>query len=239
MNFGLLLAAGKGNRFGAEKPKQFISLAGRPLLTYSLEVFENSPLVDAYGILCPENWHSETRKLREDFGGDKCRFIKPGGSSRRLSVKRGLEEVEELAANQVELATVHDTARPVITTDFLKTIISRAKTTAGGTEGVVPGLKLRDTVKKLESARSEKVDRTLSRDCLRRIQTPQVFEFESLLRVHREWKADREPTDDAMMLERAGLSVEVVSGLEVNQKLTFPRDRRLLAFNLERVEENK
>ncbi len=232
VNFGLLLAGGWGKRFENRKPKQFVSLAGNPVLFYSLKVFEESSKIDKYGLVVADSWEEKAVEVYNSSEGKKCEFIVSGGNSRRGSVANGLNKAAEKLSENINRVVVHDTARPAITIELVKKIISRYEESPEKIKGVIPALSLRDTVKRVKKSSPDQVEKTLDRSRLRRIQTPQVFDFSVLHRVHNQWGENIEPTDDAMMVEEDGKEILVCSGLKENHKLTYPRDLQLLEFYL-------
>ena len=223
MNYGLLLAAGKGSRFGGEKPKQFQFLLDRVVFSYSLRVFEDCQLIKGYGVLTPPGYEDRVETYLAGLKEHKCKFIIQGGASRRESVYKGLQELAEFSLKTV---IIHDTARPAINEALLKRLYERLD--RGDVQGVIPVRPLRDTVKRLSVAEADIVEKTVDRGQLCRVQTPQLFDYEELIRAHRKCDNQREITDDAMLLELAQRRIATVEGLEENQKLTYPSDRLLI-----------
>lgn len=224
MNAGLIVAAGQGNRFGATRPKQFQPLLGEPVLSYSVQVFERSEAINMYGITVPSGYVDTARSILSRYPRGKRRFIIPGGDSRRISVRRGLRELQEV---NPQIVLIHDGVRPGVTSELIEQLLEPLYE-HGELSGVVPTLPLRDTVKKVNHSSPTVVEETLNRDRLRRVQTPQVFRFESLLEVHENWDPEHSVSDDAMMMEHRGHEIATISGLERNRKITYPVDLRIL-----------
>ncbi len=235
---GLLLAAGRGRRFDGEKPKQFVELNGHPVIEHSVRLFEQTPEMAAYGILTLPEWQSRLQTIISDLSADKCKFVSPGGQTRRESVAVGLQELHDCLARQPRVVAVHDSARPAVPGSHLLQLLESFEQTKSNVKGVIPGLPVRDTIKRVRLADdSAYVRETLPREQLRRVQTPQLFDFNFLFHIHEKW-AGPEPTDDAMMVEQNGGEVVVIPGLRENVKLTFPEDLELLKDNLLKLKQN-
>ena len=160
-----MVAAGKGERLAAGRPKAFARLGGRPLLAESLERLEASDWIEAIVVVCPEGWEEPAILLAEELGLGKVTAAVTGGPSRAESVRAGVAEVAEDAV----AILVHDAARPLLP----EVVIERVLVPLGeGGDGAVPALPVADTVKRVEG---ERVVETLSRQGLAVVQTPQAF----------------------------------------------------------------
>ena len=140
--------------------------------------------------------------------------ITPGGPTRRASVAAGLEAIARTGADRV---LVHDAARPFLPPAVIDRLIAALDTQ----DGAVPTLPVVDTLVRIDGAT---LGDTVSRDGLARVQTPQAFRFDALLAAHRDWSGDAEPTDDAQVARRAGLSVGSVAGDIMLEKITHEAD---------------
>lgn len=229
VNVALIVAAGRGKRFGGARPKQFQPLLDRPVLSYSAVVFDRSEQVEEYGVMVPPGYVDTARQLLGDESRDKCRFVRPGGKTRRLSVRKGLRELSEVDPRHV---LIHDGVRPGLTQSLVVRLIEPFERDER-LDGVIPVLPLRDTVKKVGDPESDAVERTLDRRRLRRVQTPQAFRFDFLHEVHENWDPEQSVTDDAMMVEDSGGRIKTVKGLEQNRKITYPADLRILEMYLD------
>jgi 2-C-methyl-D-erythritol 4-phosphate cytidylyltransferase len=203
--WAVLVAAGSGERLGGDRPKAFAVLGGRPLLAESLERLDGSSWVDAVVVVVPPGWEEAAIVLAEELVCSKVRAVVPGGATRAESVRRGLEEV----ADDALVVLVHDAARPLLGDDVVERVLAPL---SEGVDGVVPGLPVSDTVKRVERGM---VVETLDRGSLVAVQTPQGFRADVLRRVYAGDLEDA--TDCASLVERAGGQVRVVTG-----------DRRLL-----------
>jgi len=204
----LIVAAGKGERAGGGVPKQFRVLAGKPLVAHAYDHLAGHPQVDAVLVV------GEEAPLRAALGDRPLVGIAPGGASRRLSVRAGLDAIEALGGAQIVL--IHDAARPFTP----PAVIDRLLEALENTPGAVPALPVADTLAKQDAGLGEVVDR----DALVRVQTPQAFRFDGIMTSHRDWDGDREPTDDAQMARAAGFQVALVAGDPMLETITRPED---------------
>jgi 2-C-methyl-D-erythritol 4-phosphate cytidylyltransferase len=213
--WAVLVAAGRGERMGSDRPKAFANLNGRPLLAESLERLDASEWIEALVVVTPEEWEEPTILLAEELGAGKVHSAVPGGATRQESVRHGLEEVPAGAV----VVVVHDAARPLLPEDVLERVVTGL---GDGWEGAVPGLPLADTVKRVEGGA---VAETVDRDGLYVAQTPQGFLAGSLRRA---FAGEREATDCAGLVEATGGRVRIVEGDRRLVKVTTPADLDLV-----------
>jgi len=213
----VLAAAGRGERLGADRPKAFVALAGRPLLAESLERLEASGWIDAIVVAAPPGWEEPTILLAEELGCTKVSASVAGGEHRAASVAAALGEVADDAAAVI----VHDAARPIVTDE----VIGRVLTPLGdGWDGVVPALQVTDTVKRV---RGDAVVETLKRDELVAVQTPQAF-VGPVLREALAAASAAGAGDCAAAVEARGGRIRVVRGDPRLLKVTTPEDLELV-----------
>jgi 2-C-methyl-D-erythritol 4-phosphate cytidylyltransferase len=209
--WAVIVAAGRGERLGLDRPKAFAKLNGRPLLSESLERLEWSDWVDAIVVAAPPDWEEPVILLAEELGCGKVVTVVPGGESRAASVRAGLAEV----AGDAAVALVHDAARPVLPEEVVERLMTALNE---GWDGVVPGLPVADTVKRVDG---DRVVETVDRASLVGAQTPQAF----LWPVLRDAAAGGdEATDCAAMVEARGGRIKVVPGDRRLLKITEPAD---------------
>jgi 2-C-methyl-D-erythritol 4-phosphate cytidylyltransferase len=208
----VLVAAGSGERLGADLPKAFAALGGRPLLAESLERLDASDWIDAIVVVAPPEWEEPTILLAEELVVSKVAAVVPGGATRADSVAAGLAEVPAEAL----VVLVHDAARPLVSEAVIERVLGGLAT---GADGVVPGLALADTVKRVEAGR---VVETLEREALVGVQTPQAFVAATLRAAYAGDRAG--VTDCASLVERAGGRVVVVEGDVALLKVTTAAD---------------
>src|SRR5882724_3512506 len=206
----LVVAAGRGSRFGGALPKQYLSLGGVSLLRYAVAAFAEHPRVaDVLVTIRPEDRELFDRAV----AGLEVMAPVAGGPTRQHSVRLGLEA---LASRRPERVLIHDGARPFPASGLIDRVI------AGLDEApaAIPCLQLRDTIKRAENG---VIRETVDRSSLWRAQTPQGFHFDAILAAHRA-AAGRELTDDSAVAEAAGLAPVLVAGSEDNIKVTAAED---------------
>ena len=200
----ILVAAGSGSRFGADTPKQFLTLAGKPVLRHAAEALAaQATLLQPVG---------DAAALDPALAGLDHLPTVPGGATRQDSVRAGLEA---LLPHAPDIVLVHDAARPCIPPGTVAALLAALEHAAGA----IPALPVADTLKRV---RQGIITQTVPRDGLYRAQTPQAFRFPVLLAAHRAGIAGA--TDDASLLEAVGGTVAIVPGAEDNIKLTYPED---------------
>lgn len=215
--WAILVAAGRGERLGLDRPKAFAKLGDEPLLAEPLRRLDASPWVDAIVLVAPSGWEEPAILLAEEEGCDKVRACVTGGKSRSDSVRAGLAEVPADAL----VVLVHDAARPLLSDDVVERVLAPL---SEGWDGVVPGLPVGDTLKRAGS--DGDVQETVSRDGLWAVQTPQAFTAEALRRAQEE---GAEATDCAGLVEAAGGRVKIVEGDPRLLKVTSPADLETVA----------
>lgn len=210
----IIVAAGRGLRAGAGGPKQYRTLAGRPVIARAMEPFCTHPGVMA---VQPVTNPDDTEMFNAAVAGLNFRPAVGGGATRQASVRAGLEALAEL---KPDIVLIHDAARCFVT----PALISRAMTAAGATGAALPVVAINDTVKEINAA--GEVVATPNRATLRIAQTPQAFRYDVILDAHRRAARDGRDdfTDDAAIAEWAGLTVATFEGDAANMKLTTPDD---------------
>jgi 2-C-methyl-D-erythritol 4-phosphate cytidylyltransferase len=215
--FAIVPAAGQGTRIGDALPKQYLKLAGKPMLFHSLEALA---AVDRIGrilvVLSPVDPHWET----QDWSGLDPR-VEPlyiGGATRATSVVAGLRALEGSAADS-DWVLVHDAARPCVQTLLVEQFLDELEEDPVG--GLL-ALPLADTLK--EVGEGQRVARTVPREGLWRAQTPQMFRYGKLKQA---LAAHPQATDEAQAIEASGSAPRLVSGESTNIKVTFAEDLQL------------
>lgn len=218
----VLVSAGKGLRFMDGKKKQFFPLAGKPILAHTLDRFEKSPLIDKILLVVGEqDMEYCLEEIVEKYGYRKVSRIIPGGKERQDSVRNGVDAVPE----DVEIIMIHDGVRPFITEELIEQSIRLAIRS----KAVVAAVPVKDTIKEVNPGGS--VVKTLERNALWQIQTPQTFQAGVIKKALRQASEDGfYGTDDASLVERLGVEVHIVQGSYRNIKITTPDD--LLFANL-------
>ena len=218
--WAVVVAAGSGERLGADQPKAFVRFGDEPLLAASVRALDEHPAVTGIVLVVPEGWEERATFTADDIGAGKAAIAVAGGATRSDSVAAGVAEVPDDAG----IILVHDAARPNVPADLIDRVLGGF---ADGADGVIPVLPIDDTVKRVDGA--GRVVETLDRAELRAVQTPQAFLADVLRRAV---AADDRATgtDCASLVERAGGTVATVSGDPRTMKITTRAD-------LERAEE--
>ncbi|HAO98464.1 MAG TPA: 2-C-methyl-D-erythritol 4-phosphate cytidylyltransferase [Fibrobacteres bacterium] len=228
MGIGVVLpAGGSGTRFGGPLPKQFLEVRpGRPLLRYPVETFHDFPGVESVVLVLPQEFIQDGEGLLPDF--PKLNLV-IGGVDRWLSVRNG---VEALPAS-VDTVLIHDVARPFTPRSVIRKCVEAMKDDMA----VIAALPASDTVKEVGGS---KVARTLDRNRLVLVQTPQCFPRTMLKTVYeRGLSSDSKPTDEAQIAEAAGFHVGWVTGSFLSRKITEPEDWEWAEWVAARLESGK
>jgi len=214
----LLVAAGRSERMGGGMPKPYIQFGEESILRRTIKIFLEHPDIDGVRVVIRREHHPYYRKATEALTIIPCVV---GGNSRQESVRLGLES---LSHHQPERVLVHDVARPFVS----KELISRINDALYQHKAVIPVLAIADTIKRIENG---KVVETISRDGAVRVQTPQGFDYQSLIEAHRIANGQN-LTDDAAVCEIAGIDVFTVEGENENFKITNAGDLKYMENNL-------
>ncbi|HEX9156373.1 MAG TPA: 2-C-methyl-D-erythritol 4-phosphate cytidylyltransferase [Syntrophales bacterium] len=212
----LIPSAGRGKRMGAEKPKAFLRLGSVPILVRTLQIFENSPLVnEIVAVVPPGEGVKEAEEMIRRSGLKKILQVLPGGEERQESVWRGLTAIR----GRADWVIVHDVARPFLPPELIERTLSEARRS----KAVAVALPAHETLKEISPGKE--VVRTMDRRHVWMAQTPQCFEFNLILNAYEQARKDGFlGTDDASLVERLGIPVRVIEGSRFNFKITTPED---------------
>ena len=218
----IIVAGGSGTRFGAELPKQFLELGGKPILMRSIEAFANSGNcpVDVI-VTLPSDQMDLWQRLCDRYGFDVPHRVVPGGETRWHSVKHALDSMGDV--NEVDIIAVHDGVRPMVTADVICRTIEAARRDGAA----VPVVALNDSVRQVVGEASHALDRS----ALRAVQTPQAFDARLLLDAY-SLPYQTTFTDDASVVEQLGHPITLVEGDPHNLKITRPMDLALAEYLL-------
>jgi 2-C-methyl-D-erythritol 4-phosphate cytidylyltransferase len=212
----IIPAGGAGRRMGGGVPKQYLPLAGIPVLARTLRVFQDSSCIDEIILAVPEADIPEVRyAIVEKYGLSKVGLILSGGRERQDSVRNALLQVH---ADQ-GIIVVHDGVRPFVTALLIEQVVATARQYGA----VSVGVPVKDTVKEVNA--EGWVEKTLNRQRLWLTQTPQAFHREILMAAYKKAEEDGVyATDDASLVERMGIPVRMIPGDDANIKLTTTED---------------
>ena len=209
----IIVAAGTGERFGAETPKQFVNIHGVPVLRRTIERFEAAETIDRIVLVLSDDSRRRFEAMDLGCGITKLQSVVIGGSSRAESVRNGLAAVEA-----AEVVAVHDGARPLVSVAEIDEVIRKASET--GAACLVA--EVSDTIKHVENG---EIVRTVDRTRLRRALTPQAFRMEVLTRAFADAGVSAAAaTDEAYLVEAIGVPIHCVEGSTRNIKITRPED---------------
>ena len=215
MNVAIIAAAGQGTRMAGKRPKQFLELAGTPILFHTLKAFEDCDAIQEIIVVIPSADSAGFLSLAKKQNFRKLTKVVPGGATRAESVLHGLQAVREATA---EIVTVHDGVRPFVTPDEITRTVEAARREGAAILVSAPV----DTMKEVSDGA---VVRTLQRSQLRNALTPQCFTYKLLRRAYEAADvSDPELTDESSLVERLGVRIVTVEGSSRNIKITRPDD---------------
>lgn len=212
---GIIVSAGSGRRFGDSLPKQFHLINGIAVIERTLICFEGSSIIGKVCLVVDNKYIHNYTKIIKKYNFKKIFRIVPGGKERQNSVYNGLMS----AGSDWDIVVVHDGVRPFMTEKLLSSVVRAAEEFGAA----VPGIKPYDTLK--VKTRYSNVKKTLNRDMICSIQTPQAFRYEILKRAHLQARKEKYiGTDDAELVEHIGKRVKIVDGDYRNIKITTKYD---------------
>lgn len=208
--YAVIVAGGSGTRMGADKPKQFLELQGRPLIAHSVQAFFDAFADTIPIIVLPEAWLEEGKAILGAIFPDRTIRYATGGETRFHSVQRGLEQIAGEG-----IVFVHDAVRCIVSVSLIR----RCYTAALETGSAIPAVPVRDSLRVLTSTGNQPINREL----VRAVQTPQTFLVSKLREAYAQ---PYRPafTDEATVAEAAGQQISLVEGEESNIKITYPVD---------------
>lgn len=213
----IIVAAGKGTRMGAKRPKQYLVIDDNIILVKTIEQFEKNNNIDEI-ILVVNDEDLEFVKTKISCDRQKIRKVVVGGSSRIESVYNGLSSVDK----KDSIVLIHDGVRPFVSQTLINNIIEGAYSY----DACIPVLDIKDTVKEINE--DKKVECTIDRNKYKAVQTPQGFTFDIIYKCYEKAIEDNtNVTDDASLLEKYGYEVSTIKGLEKNIKITTKFDLRV------------
>jgi len=215
MNIAIIAAAGAGTRMASDRPKQFLLLAGTPVIIHTLKVFEQCESINEVIVVVPAAESAGFLSLAAKYGLRKVARVVPGGATRAESVKRGLQAIRAATA---EIVAVHDGVRPFVTVEEIDATVVAAQTN-GAAILVAP---VTDTIKQVSDGR---IMQTLDRGELRRALTPQCFRYDVLREAYQAADVtDPSVTDESVLVEKLGVAISVIDGNPRNIKITTVED---------------
>ena len=224
MNYVIIVAGGKGLRMGADVPKQFLPLGGKPVLMRTMECFYRFDAQLQMVLVLPRDQQTYWRELCRTHNFNLPYLLADGGTTRFESVRNGLALIPNDAQGVV---AVHDGVRPMVSAE----VVERCFGVAQQAKAVIPVMPVVET---LRQVMPDGTSQTVNRDAYRQVQTPQTFDLQLLKRAYQQpYQSDF--TDDASVVEALGMQITMVEGNKENIKITTPFDlevcERLLALS--------
>jgi 2-C-methyl-D-erythritol 4-phosphate cytidylyltransferase len=221
----VIVAAGKGERFGSDVPKQFRKIIGRPLLAWTLTRFEKAASIDEIALVVAEEYMLYVNeKIANEYRFSKLTRIIKGGTTRRESVYNGLKSLPISTG----CVAIHDGARPLVGGDDIDRVVE----TAHKDRAAILARPISETVKRVES---DFIISTLDRTKLYLAETPQVFQYDLILSAHEKTALSVNATDDAYLVESLGFKVKTVIPRRSNVKVTTEEDLKVAETLLEEI----
>ena len=221
MNIAVIFAGGTGTRMNTQsKPKQFLEMHGKPVLIYTLENFENHPLIDKIVLVCLASWMDYAKALLKKFGITKVELVAPGGATGQESIYHGVKAAAE-AYGKDHVVLIHDGVRPLISEDLITRCIEAVKAHGNGIT-VSPAI---ETIF-LKSEDAHEVGQIFNRAQCEMAKAPQCFRLQEIYAAHEKARAERltDFIDSASLMQHYGVKLFTVEGPAENIKITTPSD---------------
>jgi 2-C-methyl-D-erythritol 4-phosphate cytidylyltransferase len=206
----IVVAGGQGMRFNSDKPKQFLYIRERPILMHTIDLFHHYDRKMQIIVCIPDKYSPYWDSVCQQFHFEVPHTLSPGGETRYHTVKNALPGI-----SQGNLVGIHDAVRPLV----YRSTIDRCFEEAEKNGAAIPCVRVNSTIRKITEEGSQCVDR----EKLRFVQTPQVFQYDILIKGY-EQEYSESFTDDASVVEKAGYPVSLVEGNRENIKITGPED---------------
>jgi len=223
MNYALIIAGGSGNRMGQDIPKQFINVYDKPVLIYTLESFQRHPMIEAIEVVCIDGWHDVLRAYANQFNITKLQSIVSGGGSAQESIRNGVYALEGLLKDD-DIVVIHDGIRPLVDDTVLTDVIQKARQCGNG----VTSLPYNEQIFIVDPENPATTRQYIPRETLRRVSTPQAYQFKRLDEAYHEAFERRvgifgSAYTNTMMVE-LGETLYFAAGSDKNIKLTTKDD---------------
>ena len=214
----VIVSGGRGARFGGDVPKQYLEVGGKPLLAYCLQAFEECGCIDEIRLVAHKDWAKHCQQLAVQYNISKLTHVRQGGETRQQSVFAGICDIDDDA-----IVLIHDGVRPFVTAGQ----ITQAANAAKANKAAIIAARVTDTIKQTCGGQTK----TLPRDNLAAAQTPQGFIAKIIKQAHDKAVADGfDGPDDACLVERMGLPIEIIYNEGVNIKVTTKADIDYINF---------
>lgn len=238
MNIAVIIAGGVGNRMGQSIPKQFINVYEKPILMYTLEGFQNHPMVDAIEVVCIDGWENVVWAYAKQYNIDKLKWITKGGVSGQESIRNGVYNLEGVAS-QEDIVIIHDGIRPLVDAEVLTDVINKAQQFGNA----VSSMPYYEQIFVVSEEDENTTTQFIPRETLRRVATPQAYQFGLLDEKYHEAFEKKigiygSHYTNTMMVE-LGVRLNFAAGSDKNIKLTTKDDLDIFKGYLVRKKENQ
>ncbi|OYP41227.1 2-C-methyl-D-erythritol 4-phosphate cytidylyltransferase [Prevotella sp. P5-50] len=223
MTIAIIIAGGSGHRMGQDIPKQFINVYDKPILIYTLEGFQNHPMVDAIEVVCIEGWENVVWAYAKQFGINKLKWITKGGNTGQESIRNGVYNLEEIASKE-DIVIIHDGIRPLVEPEVLTDVINKAKEYGNA----VTSMPYNEQIFVISKDDEATTTQFIPRETLRRVSTPQAYRFDLLdSKYHEAYEKEigiyGSSYTNTMMVD-LGVRLHFAAGSDKNIKLTTKDD---------------
>lgn len=223
MNVAIIIAGGIGSRMGQEIPKQFINVGEKPVIVYTLEAFQEHPLVDAIEVVCLDGWEQVLRAYARQYKIDKLKWVVKGGASGQESIRNGVYNFEGVLAED-DICIVHDGVRPMLDPEVITDVVRVAKKRGNA----VTSMPYNEQIFLVDEKDSATTTQYIPRETLRRVSTPQAYRFGLLdSKYHEAFEKgvgiDGSNYTNTMMVQ-LGVKLNFAAGSDRNIKLTTPEN---------------
>jgi len=231
VNIALIFAGGAGQRMNTKsKPKQFLDLHGKPIIIYTLEHFQNHPLIDAIVIVCLKDWIKTLKRLLTDYGISKVKAITSGGKTGHDSIYLGLDCMKTFVQND-DIVLIHDGVRPLITEELITQNIQVTKTLGNA----ITVESVRESV--VRSSDGKSIDDVPPRDNMYVAKAPQTFFFKDIFQAYQRGQKDGfKSIDSAHLCHEYDITLHMVKSTKNNMKITEPADYYILRALYDAIE---
>jgi 2-C-methyl-D-erythritol 4-phosphate cytidylyltransferase len=226
MNYAVIIAGGTGNRMGQDIPKQFINVYDKPVLIYTLEGFQQHPLIDAIEVVCIKGWEKVVEAYANQFNITKLQLITSAGNSAQESIRNGIYNLEGKVSPDDNII-IHDGIRPLVDASVLSDVIEKCNEYGN----CVTSMPYNEQIFIINPENAETTKEYIPRETLRRVSTPQAYKFDKLLWAYR--KAYEEEIGiygssyTNTMMVKLGETLHFAKGSDKNIKLTTKDDLEL------------
>lgn len=237
MNVAIIIAGGSGHRMGQDIPKQFINVYDKPVLIYTLEGFQRHPQIDAIEVVCIDGWHDVLWAYAHQFNITKLKWVVSGGNTGQESIRNGVFNLEGKAGAD-DIVVIHDGIRPLVDETVLTDVIMKAQKYGNA----VTSLPYNEQIFVVDSDDKNTTKQYIPRESLRRVSTPQAYQFEKLDWAYHE-AFEREigiygsSYTNTMMVE-LGETLHFAAGSDKNIKLTTKDDLEMFKGYLKKEKDN-